>query len=286
MILPSMKKYRVLLAFLLVSFQAFCQSPGYGFLENKVSNIAKEKLPSVVSIHDLDPVFCRHLEVPYKDLYMLDQMLNRRKNLMVSLTGQPTIQNPALDASSFLQEDFDRIVVYQSVTLSAIQNGKSVKATGSSPKLTSQQMQLLKSADVGTEIQVSIRFKYKNDAVKDFGDANGVREGEFKVKVVPHTESAFPGGKDGLTTFFTKQVSARITPSVLTKTTDRAIVSFVVSEEGTVTNPAIITSSKTPKIDQIILDAIRKMPSWKPAVDAKGNRVPQTFRITFGYDGC
>jgi TonB family protein len=89
-----------------------------------------------------------------------------------------------------------------------------------------------------------------------------------------------------LTTFFTKQVSARITPSVLTKTTDRAIVSFVVSEEGTVTNPAIITSSKTPKIDQIILDAIRKMPSWKPAVDAKGNRMPQTFRITFGYDGC
>jgi TonB family protein len=89
-----------------------------------------------------------------------------------------------------------------------------------------------------------------------------------------------------LTAFFTKQVSARITPSVLTKTTDRAIVSFIVSEEGTVTNPAIITSSKTPKIDQIILDAIRKMPSWKPAVDAKGKPVPQTFRLTFGYDGC
>jgi TonB family protein len=281
-----MKKYRVLLAFLLVSFQAFCQSPGYGFLENKVSNIVKEKLPSVVSIHDLDPVFCRHLAVSYKELYVLDHMLNRRKNLMVSLTGQPTIHNPALDANSFLQEDFDRIIAYQSVTLSALQNGKMVKATSNSPKLTRQQMELLKHTDVGTEIQVSIRFKYQNEAVKVFGDGSSVKEGDFRVKVVPHTESAFPGGKDGLTTFFTKQVSARITPSVLTKTTDRAIVSFVVSEEGTVTNPAIITSSKTPKIDQIILDAIRKMPSWKPAVDAKGNRVPQTFRITFGYDGC
>ena len=89
-----------------------------------------------------------------------------------------------------------------------------------------------------------------------------------------------------MTAFFTKQVSARITHSVLTKTTDRAIVSFVVSDQGTATNPTIITSSKTPKIDQIILDAIRKMPSWKPAVDAKGNRVPQIFRMMFGYEGC
>ena len=281
-----MKKPILLFLCFLVSLSGFCQNSGYGYLQNDVPTIPIEKLNSVVSVYDLDPVFCRHLTVPFKEMYLLDHLLNRKRMLLVSLTGQPTMQNPAMDRKTFLQEDFDRIVTYRSVTIAVIQNGKMIKASGASQKLNEQQIQLLRNADLGSEVGVKIRFYYRNEAVKDFGDGNSVKEGEFAIKPVPNNEAMYPGGNDALVAFFSKQVTSRIPASYITRITERATVSFTITEQGQVINPVLAESSKQPKIDEILLDAIRRMPPWKPASDKKGSRMKQSFRFKFGFDGC
>ena len=65
-----------------------------------------------------------------------------------------------------------------------------------------------------------------------------------------------------------------------------ALIHFTVTVEGKVSNASIIESSKDPEIDKLLLKAIRKMPDWKPAVDAEGKNVEQEFEFIVGNEGC
>ena len=65
-----------------------------------------------------------------------------------------------------------------------------------------------------------------------------------------------------------------------------AMAKFTVNEEGEIVDAKISTPSKDPKIDQLLLDALSKMPKWIPAEDSKGLKVKQEFTFRTINNGC
>ena len=57
------------------------------------------------------------------------------------------------------------------------------------------------------------------------------------------------------------------------------------SENGQVTSPKVYRSSGDKNIDNLMLEAIRKMPEWKPAQTADGTKVKQQFEFSIGTEG-
>jgi TonB family protein len=63
-------------------------------------------------------------------------------------------------------------------------------------------------------------------------------------------------------------------------------VLFTVSEAGEIVNTKISKTSGDAKTDKLMIEAINKMPKWKPAENAKGIKVAQEFEFGVGRGGC
>ena len=67
---------------------------------------------------------------------------------------------------------------------------------------------------------------------------------------------------------------------------DLAAVKFTINEEGKITDAHIFGSeyqtSKNEKIDELLLETICNMSTWKPAEYANGTKVKQEFVLTVG----
>lgn len=281
----TLKNLLQLMAFLLV-IPGFAQNQTYGYVERQYPTIRVDNLKSASTIQDLDPAFCRHLMIGYRELGLLDNLLNRSKFLNINTFNDSARSNPAINPDNYLQEDFDRMVVYRSVAITATQGGVKKTVTSVTEKLTKDQRELVLHADPGTEIKTSIRFHYKPEVVNNVAGADKENAAHFVVKAVPAVQASFPGGSGSLNRYFSKTVEKAIAPGTITPKTRNGVVSFTINEKGMVINPVLAESSHNPKIDKTLLEAVRKMPSWKPAADLKGTRMKQTFRFEFGYDGC
>ena len=110
-------------------------------------------------------------------------------------------------------------------------------------------------------------------------------EGQYVVTIVPETEAEYPGGFEHLSSYVTESVINKISDKSTSENIQWAIVSFTVNEEGQVFDAKMSRSSSDIKIDKLLLDAINKMPKWKPAKNYLGLTVKQTFSIPFG-GGC
>jgi TonB family protein len=66
-------------------------------------------------------------------------------------------------------------------------------------------------------------------------------------------------------------------------------VVFTINELGLVENPEISMTSGDAKIDKMLIKVLKKMPKWKPAQTAQGQKVKQKFEFSMsliGMDGC
>ena len=61
-----------------------------------------------------------------------------------------------------------------------------------------------------------------------------------------------------------------------------AAVKFTVNQTGDIVEAGMFQSTKSAEMDQILLEAIRKMPTWKPATYSDGTTVQQEFALTLG----
>ena len=170
---------------------------------------------------------------------------------------------------------------YVSTEIAVSTNGKIVKAYGQNETLSAEQQTLLQTADIGSEIHVEIGYVYLNP-VTQFPD---IREMKFVETVVPEIEAQYEGGYEELSGYILENAIHQI-PEKLSKDLGRAIITFTVSETGQVHNVQLSETSKNPEIDLLLLRTISQMPAWKPAEDAKGNKIPQEFEFRAGNDGC
>jgi hypothetical protein len=175
----------------------------------------------------------------------------------------------------------DWVKEYISVEISAYKNGIKTKATGVSNILTQVQKELIQLADRNNDIAVSVTYLPEN-SLKN----NTEKQYDFKVTIMPGKNAIYAEGTEQLIQYLEKNSIANIEAGSFTGY-DLTAIKFTVNEEGSISDIKIAIPSKDTKIDEMLVKAISKMPSWKPAEFSNGLKVKQNFVLTIGnMDNC
>ncbi|MBC7865839.1 MAG: energy transducer TonB [Bacteroidia bacterium] len=242
----------------------------------------EEKLNSAKSVCDITPELWQKLLLPYTERIDLDKLRKIGNSQEFYIAPQENNYNNCIN------NNYNKIVEYVSVEISTFSNGKK-KFTGlsSNENLTPEQKNILNTAEPGTDIYIKIRFRHKNQAMNTIGADNKIIEGELSVTIVPEQEAEFPGGFKQFSKYITENIFNKVSGKENSEKITWAAVSFTINEEGRVVDAKVSGTSGDLKIDQlIILEAINKMPKWKPAQNSKGEKVKEEFSIPFGNGGC
>lgn len=168
-----------------------------------------------------------------------------------------------------------------SVEVSTIHKGAIKKAVSKNDVLSEEQKNIMKQADIGTDIEVKVSYipdnTLKNKEIKKI---------DFSFRVNPENEAKYIGGQEKLNQYLKKNAIDKI-PNDVFKNYALAAVKFTIDEKGQIVNPHIFESSKDEKIDKLLLKTISDMPDWKAAEYANGTKIEQEFALTVGnHESC
>lgn len=170
---------------------------------------------------------------------------------------------------------------YISVEITTTDNSETQKAVGTTYELNNDQINLLKKADIGSNITVDVIYNPKHS-----GNTADVKEVHFTYAVIPHTEASYPDGERLLRQYLRENTVDKI-PKSLYPELGIATVIFNINEVGNITDIQMIESSGDEKTDKLLLQAVHKMPQWNPAKNLNGEKVKQAFEFSVGYMiGC
>lgn len=165
---------------------------------------------------------------------------------------------------------------YVSVEISAYKNGTQTKASGTSDVLNQAQKELIRLADRSSDITVTVMYLPENSL-----ENNTVKQYDFKGTIMPDKNAIYGEGTAQLLQYLQKNSIANIEAGSFTGY-DLTAIEFTITEQGLVTDIQVVLPSKDTKIDEMLVAAISKMPSWKPAEFANGLKVKQNFVLTIG----
>lgn len=240
--------------------------------------IKQEKVNEARIISDIMPEFCRYFTLPTKERYKFEQLLKLEDFIP---------RNYSYSQKYFYhQEKFERLIDYISIEILAICKGKSVSAKSKTNVLTSEQKNILNAADPGTDLKIKVAFKYKYPTPEFPGTYDALNEGTYVVTVVPNNEAEYPGGFKQLSAYLNKIFINKLSKNMLNEKLQNAIVKFTITEEGKIIDTKMSRTSLDAKIDALLIDAINKMPIWKPAENIKGIKVKQQYTIPLSGGGC
>ncbi len=94
---------------------------------------------------------------------------------------------------------------------------------------------------------------------------------------VPEIMAEYPGGVKQLQKYILTNVLDKLTTSQITNNIGTIAVKFFIDENGKTSSPELIKKSSDPAINKLVIDAINKMPLWKPAENPAGRKVKQAF---------
>jgi len=271
-----MKNNIITLVLFLLFLTGFSQNTKYQYFGRLTPSIKKEKLTKALFINEIMPEFSRYFQLPHDDRFQFDVQLKATDSPQGYFINTPENSNP--------KKDHEKIINYVSIEIFATCEGKTLRSQSANKTISTEQKNILNSTDLGTDIRIKIKFKFKYP-LYDKVDT-GVKEGEYSVTVVPETEAEYPGGSKKLTDYLIENVFNKIHDKKNTEKVHGAIVKFNINEEGQVVDVKMLRTSKEPKTDKLIIDAINRMPKWKPAKNAKGINIKQEFSIPFGNSGC
>jgi hypothetical protein len=165
---------------------------------------------------------------------------------------------------------------YISVEISAFKNGATLKASGMSEVLTQEQKELIQSADRDKDIAVNITY-LPNNSLKN----NTAKQYNFEVSVMPVKNACYAEGAEQMTQYLRKNCIVNIKAGSFTGF-DLTAIKFTITEQGHIRDIKVAMPSKDVKIDEMLVAAISKMPTWKPAEFSNGLKVKQDFILTIG----
>lgn len=166
---------------------------------------------------------------------------------------------------------------YESVELWVRIDGVLSSAKGVDDELNVAQKNLLKNADMGSEIIVSVMY----NPATTINDEDDIREISFNYSIVPATKAAFPTGYEKLKEYLwdngVEQVAA-LDQELMRS----SIIKFSIDKRGKVVNSSVEMSCGDKAIDKILLELINNMPAWKPAENYQGQKIEQDFTLMVG----
>lgn len=172
---------------------------------------------------------------------------------------------------------------YSSVEVSTVSNGTSMSAPGDNEILNEYQKDLLRTADLGSDVSINIIYKTDNSATRE--PMSSIIH--YDVTVVPEVEAEYMTGTKELTQYLKKNAIDKISEATA-KLLQPTIVTFTVNEEGKIADAQVVKSSGNAATDKLLLKTITKMPKWKPAETADGIKVKQAFEFSVSGNtkGC
>jgi TonB family protein len=170
---------------------------------------------------------------------------------------------------------------YISVEILTTCNGKAMKAMSSNDVLSIEQKNILNAADYSTDIVININYRSKNAGTDKIEN----REMNILVAIIPELEAKYVGGYEQLAKYLRKNVINKISETT-SKEFQHGVVGFTVNDQGDTVNAKVVETSGDLKTDKLLVDAINKMPKWKPAENSKGIKVKQEFEFSVGNSGC
>jgi len=264
-----MKNSIIILLIVLLSNSGFSQNSKFVYNGRLTPTKKKAKLQEANFINEIMPEFGTYFGMTFNDRAKFDK---RR------ITIYP-------QSDYYPQENYDYIFSYDSVEISVNSHGKVLTSQNISDALTTEQKNILNTADLGADIRIKIKFKFKNDTNEKYDSDSNISEGEYEVTVIPENEAEYPGGFKKFTEYLTENVINKI-PTLASEKIQQAIVKFTVDEEGQIVDAKILKTSTDPQLDELLLDATNKMPKWTPAENSEGIKVKQEFSIPLGSSGC
>jgi len=267
-----MKNGIITLVLILVFTSSFSQNYSFEYSGRFNPQVKKEKLNQVNLASEITTELWQKIQLQYN----VRQELNLRKKTDFT---QSYVINPQ-------DYNFNKIVDYVSVEILASSNGKTISSKSNGNQLTAEQKRILQTADLGSDINIKINFKFKNQTIKSVGSDNKINEGNLAITVVPETEAEYPGGFAQLSDYFNENIFNRISDRKETDKILMASVKFTVNEDGRISDTKISKTSSDPKIDKLIIDQTAKMPKWNPAKNSEGVKIKQEFSIPFSGPGC
>ena len=165
---------------------------------------------------------------------------------------------------------------YNMVEVLTSHKGQIRKTVSENDILTQQQKQAMNTADIGTAIAVKVRYIPKNNLKH-----NDIKEMNFTFSVEPENEAQYPGGPQALNQYLQETTINKIPDGIFTGY-KMAAVKFSINEKGQVTDTHLFWPSEDEQTDQLLLNAVRKMPNWIPASYTDGTKVKQEFALAIG----
>lgn len=210
------------------------------------------------------------------------------QNLMYGISGayKHPVKKEKLIKAKYLNDisqgyPANWIKEYVSAEIKSTCGGRSMKAVSLNNTLTKDQINILKTVDMGADIDIVINYKSVNSA----NGSVDIRTVNYSVTVVPETEAEYPGGYQQLVKYLKANAISKIY-ELNPENLGDGVVRFTVSERGAIINSHIVKSCGDQNIDNLLLDVIDKMPLWIPAEDLNGLMVKQDFQFTLGVGGC
>jgi TonB family protein len=190
--------------------------------------------------------------------------------------------NNAVYISDFIEDyPVNWITEYMSVEFIANNNGKEMRTVGKNNILNADQRNFLKRIESGTPLEINVKYRYRNSVTDNLENY----QMHTKLMVIPEIEAEYIGGDYKLRNYLWVNAIQNISKSA-GNALKPTVVKFTVSETGEIINSKIYKSSGDEDTDILFLNAINKMPKWKPALDENGKNIKQEFEFRVGNDGC
>lgn len=173
------------------------------------------------------------------------------------------------------------ITDYVLTEIGATCNGEKLNVAGLNDSLHEAQRELLKCADLGTDIIIDVHYR-RNNAVTGEIELHNLH---YITTVVPETEAQYPGGDDELMKYLKENAIDKI-GGYEGNPIQNTLIHFNINTDGRPVDARVISTSGDQKTDKLLLKAITKMPLWKPAVLANGMTVIQQFAFSIEAMGC
>ena len=170
----------------------------------------------------------------------------------------------------------DWVREYYEVKVTAFRDGKKISLSGNNEQFTPAQKSLMQSADVNTDIRVTINYLPENNLKN-----NPPKVMDFTFSMTPEQPATFPGREKGIKKYLKETTISKVDKSLFEQY-KMAALTFTIDEQGIVMNPKIYWSSGHEKTDELLLNAICNMPNWQPAQYANGLKVKQDMALMVG----
>lgn len=168
---------------------------------------------------------------------------------------------------------------YHSVVFTATNNGVSEVAKGNSFELNDAQLEMLKNAETGTDIHVLVQYIPDNFLTEE------IKEMTFSIKVAPDVDAVFGTEEKSVKQFLQTHAIDHLTSKEIEDLFEIKI-RFQVDENGLARNLILHKRSHLERVNSVLLDAIKNMPTWIPATNQDGTLVSQYFELIVTKDLC